>query len=228
MVNDYNTQREPILHKEYGRNIKKLTSFIKTIEDKEKRTKYAHTLVKLMRQIIPGSIIDEDSVQKYWDDLQIVSGFDLDIDAPYPIPDEKILLKKPKKINYHDYEVAFKHYGRNIELLINQTIEIEDPEKRETAIIYIGKLMKTFHASWSKENVDDPVILKNIEKISKGKLTIDLKKYDSSNLFEVLYKDRDRDRDRDRDKGKSRSSGGRRSGRGQGKNNGRQNRRRRS
>ncbi len=33
MVKDYNTQREPILHKEYGRNIKKLTSFIKNIED---------------------------------------------------------------------------------------------------------------------------------------------------------------------------------------------------
>ena len=49
MNKDYNTQRDPLVHKEYGRNIKNLASFVQNIEDQETRTKYAHTLVKLMK-----------------------------------------------------------------------------------------------------------------------------------------------------------------------------------
>lgn len=219
MTQDYNTQREPLYHKEYGRNIKKLTSFIKTIEDKEERTKYAYTLVKLMKQIIPGSFNIEDTMQKYWDDLQIVSGFDIDVDAPFPIPDKDELEKKPKHLDYHKYRVKFKHYGRNVELLVEEALKIEDAQKREDAIIYIGKLMKSFHASWSLEMVDDHVIMKNIDKLSDGKLTIDPEKFENnSNLFEVLY----------HDKPKNRNSNQRRSNRNQGKNNGKNRGRRRN
>ncbi len=209
MTQDYNTQRDPLNHKQYGRNIKKLAAYVKTIEDKEDRTKYAYTLVKLMRQIVPGSISAEDTTQKYWDDLQIVSGFDIDVDAPYPIPDKISLEKKPEHLNYRDYRVKFKHYGHNVELLVEEALKIEDPEKREEAIIYIGKLMKSFHASWSKEMVDDHVIMKNIDKLSGGKLTLDAKIFENTtNLFEILY----------RDKPKSRNTNPRRSNRNQGKN----------
>jgi len=223
MNKDYNTQREPILHKEYGRNIRKLTTFIKNIEDLEKRTKYAHTLVKLMKQVIPNTSIS-DTDQKYWDDMQIVSGFDLEVDAPYPMPNKETLFRKPDKVLYHKNEVKLKVYGKNVELLIEKAIGLTDPEEREVAIIYIGKLMKTFHSSWSKDNVDDNVIIKNIEKLSQGKLTIELDKVTENNLFETLYKN----------KSKPRGSMGRRSNhkshsRNQNRNGGRnQNRRRRS
>jgi predicted RNA-binding protein len=40
--------------------------------------------------------------------------------------------------------VRFKHYGRNIELLIKKAIELQDPEEKEAAIIHIGRLMKGF------------------------------------------------------------------------------------
>ncbi len=223
MQKDYNTQREPILHKEYGRNIKKLTAFIRDIEDPDERTKYAHTLVKLMKQIVPSTIMAETN-QKYWDDIQIVSGFNLDVKGPFPLPEEESLMKKPEKVPYHKVEVKMKHYGRNVELLIEKAIALTDPEEIEIATIYIGKLMKTFHSSWSKDNVDDSVIVKNIDKLSKGKLTIDLEKVTENNLFEILYKS----------KSKPRSTNVKRSnhknpGRGQNKNSGRnQNRKRRS
>lgn len=223
MEKDYNTQREPILHKEYGRNIKMLTAFIGNIEDPEERTKYAHTLVKLMKQIVPNTVMAETN-QKYWDDIQIVSGFNLDVEGPYPIPEKETLTRKPEKVPYHNNKIKMKHYGRNVELLINKAIELKDPEEMEVAVIYIGKLMKTFHLSWSKDNVDDKVIIKNIEKLSEGKLTIDLEKVVENNLFEILYKSKSKPRNTN-----TKRSNHKNQGRNQNKNGGRnQNRRRRS
>jgi len=207
MENDYNTDRTPLVLMEYGRNVQKLVDFIKKIEDKEKRTQYALTLKNLMRQIAPSSVQTQETEQKLWDDMFIISGFDLEIDSPFPVPEEKMLTRKPEKLDYHNYKVKLRHYGRNMELLIDQALEIEDEDDLERAVIYIGKLMKTFQATWNKESADDAVILENIKFLSDGKLTIDLEKVKEGNLFEVLYKE----------KGGSRPKNHRRTGGGGGK-----------
>lgn len=43
--------------KEYGSNIQKLVDNMVNIEDREQRTRYAHILVELMRQIHPNMCI---------------------------------------------------------------------------------------------------------------------------------------------------------------------------
>lgn len=217
MTEDYNTQRPLLQHKEYGRNIKNLTSFVKSIEDKELRTRYAYTLVKLMKQIVPNPELSEND-QKYWDDMHIVAGFDMEVDGPYPAPEPETLAKKPEKVPYHNNDVKLRHYGRSMELLIEKACQLEGEEK-EKATIYIGRLMKTFHNNWSKDNVDDSVIIKNIDRLSGGRLSVDSEKVAEGNLFESLY----------RSKGKPRSGNGRRQGqKGQNRNqkNNRQRRRR--
>ena len=83
---DYNTSLSPLILKEYGRNIQKLVGFLRTIEDKEKRTQYAHTLVELMKQIAPTVKETNETNQKLWDDMFIMAGFELEVDSPYPIP----------------------------------------------------------------------------------------------------------------------------------------------
>jgi len=58
--------------KEYGSSVQKLVDYIMTIDDEEKRTKYAFLMVELMKQIHPNM---KDSTQDYskklWDDLFI-------------------------------------------------------------------------------------------------------------------------------------------------------------
>lgn len=189
---DYNTSQSPLILREYGRNVQKLVGYLKTIEDKEKRTAYAHTLIELMRQITPSNKETQETTQKLWDDLFIMANFDLDVDSPYPIPEPEVLTKKPQRMDYLHNNIKYKHYGRNIELLIKEAIEKEDPQEREDAIVYIGKLMKSFYTSWNKEVIDDSVILENIKSISNGKLDINLEKVREDNLFERLYKNKKR------------------------------------
>lgn len=190
MVADYNTQRPFIILKEYGRNVQKLVEYIRTVPSKEKRTELAYTLIELIKQLTPTIKDQPENPQRVWDDLYIIADFNLDINSPYPVPAREILFKKPDKVDYPQSQVRFKHYGKNIEKLVKEALKMEDPQEREDAIIYLGKLMKTFYGNWNKETLDDSVILKDIQEMSGGALNMTIEKVREDNLFEKLYKER--------------------------------------
>jgi hypothetical protein len=209
-MNEYNTDREHLILKEYGRNIQKLVDYLSTIEDKAKRTEYAHTMIELMKQLTPAHKDNAESPQKMWDDLYIISDFKLDIDGPYPKPEREVLERKPDKVGYQSNNIKYKHYGMNIELLIKKAIEMEDAEEREAAIVYIGKLMKSFYSTWNKDFVEDDVLVKQINQMSGGVLNIDIEKVKDGNLFESLYKEKKKTFKQNTGQGRqNRQSGGR-------------------
>lgn len=189
-MNNYNTSRPSLILKEYGRNMQMLVEHIKTIEDKEKRSESAYVLIELMKLINPNVKNIQENTQKIWDDLYIMSDFDLDIDSPYPMPEREILNKKPEPMGYQSTEIKYKHYGRNIQLLIKKAVELTDSEDKEVAVIHIGRLMKSFQNTWNRDNVEDATILKNIENMSNKELTIDLDKVRAENLFDSMVKER--------------------------------------
>lgn len=192
---EYNTIRDRVTLKEYGRNVQDLVAHLATIEDKEERSKKAATLVELMKQINPAMQNTPEVEQKLWDDLHIISDFTVDIDGPFPTPNKEILEKKPEKLGYTTNEITFRHFGRNIELLVEKAITLEDPEEQEAAIIHVGKLMKTFIYSYNRDNIEDDVVYMNIRKLSKNKLDIDMEKVKAGNLFEPIRKERRNDRE---------------------------------
>lgn len=175
--------KQSLILKEYGKNIQKLVDYVKTVSDKAKRTEYSFALVELMKQLNP--LLKTENDQKLWDDLYIMSNFELDVDAPFPMPEKELLGKKPQMLGYPKGEVRFKHYGRNIEKLIEKAVEIEDDAEQEAALIYIGQLMRSFHSTWNRENFDDAIIIDDIKILSKGKLHIDLEKVKEHGLFET-------------------------------------------
>jgi hypothetical protein len=177
------TNKHAVTLKEYGKNIQRLANHIVGIEDRDKRTQSAFALVELVKQLNPHMRTEND--QKIWDDIHIMSGFAMDVDGPYPKPEEDLLFKKPQQVGYPKGEIKFKHYGRNIEKLIEKAVEIEDDEQQETAIIYIGQLMRSFHSTWNRDNFDDAIIIDDIKTLSKGKLHIDLEKVKEMGLFET-------------------------------------------
>ena len=209
-MNDYNTTRPALILKEYGRNMQKLVQHIKTIEDKEQRTNSAYALIEMMKLINPNAKDTQETSQKLWDDLYIMAEFDLDIDSPYPMPEKEILNKKPERLGYKTSEIRFKHYGRNIKLMIDKAIELTDPEEKEGATIHIGRLMKSFQNTWNRDNVDDDTIVTNITKMSKGQLSIDLERVRNEGLFESTVKERRSNRPNNGgNKGRRNSNGGR-------------------
>ncbi len=187
---EYNTERDDVLLKEYGRNIQKLVAHVKTIEDKDKRSQSAQTLTDLMRQINTALKDNPEYDQKVWDDLFIISDHDLDVESPFPMPEKEVLGKKPQRVPYKKGDPKYRHYGRNIETMIQRAIEMEDPESKEAAVIHIGRLMNSFYASFNKDNLEEEVILKQIKRMSDDQLDCDLEKVKENNYWTATIKER--------------------------------------
>jgi hypothetical protein len=176
--------------KEYGSNVQKLADQITSMEDRGKRTLYAHILVELMRQIHPNMKDNQDYYNKLWDDLYIMSGFELDVDSPYPPPPKDVLGRKPLKVDYTQKHLPFKHYGKNVELLIEKAIQTEDKDDRLAFVSYLFRLMRSFYNSWNKDNPEDTVLLANLEDLSKGRLKEEVDYIRKNGPIEASPKDR--------------------------------------
>jgi len=184
---DYNTQREDIILKEYGRNVQNLTEHIKTVKDKEEQTKLAKTLVKLMKMINPSGQKDSEEVeQKTWDHLHIISNFELELEnAPFETPEKEVLFNKPQRVAYGTSKIKLKHYGKNVEKIIEKIAAEPDPELQLSGISKVGKMMKKFYSDFNKDIIEDGVIASQIESISKGKVKVDLEKVEELKLFHI-------------------------------------------
>ncbi|GAB3817141.1 DUF4290 domain-containing protein [Pontibacter rugosus] len=183
--------KQDLLLREYGRNVQDLVNYITKLEDRSERTRQSQLLINLMAKLNPQLRDTQDYQQKLWNHLFVMSGSTLDVDAPYPLNAMEYLNDKPQKMEYPLDTPKYKHYGKNVELLVQRGMEAEDEKEREAAIISIGKLMKTLYRSYNKENITDDVILGDIREISNGKLDMDLSYIESNNLFESNIKQQD-------------------------------------
>jgi hypothetical protein len=169
---EYNSQRDKMMIPEYGRNIQKMTEYCLTIEDREKRTRTAEFIVNVMAQMVPKVRETSDYWQKLWDHLHIISGFRLDVDGPYPAPSKDILTAKPRKLRYSVGNIKFRHYGKNIENIINKAILMDDGEEKDILIKTIANHMKKSYLNWNRASVDDDLILNHLNTLSNNRLKL--------------------------------------------------------
>lgn len=169
---DYNTSRKKLLLAEYGRNVQNMVEYALTIEDREKRNRVAKTIVQVMAQLNPGVTENVDYWQKLWDQLFIISGFQLDIDSPYPKPTEEVLNLKSEKLKYRDKNFRYGHYGKNIEKIIQKAAEIEDGSEKAVFVEAIANHLKKTYLTWNRDSVSDELIYEHLDKLSSGKLKL--------------------------------------------------------
>lgn len=169
---EYNTIRGFLPITEYGRNIKKMIDYTLTIEDRDKRSRLAKAIVNVMAVLTPNMRDNYEFKHKLWDHLFILSDYKLDVDSPFPVPDKIAIDHKPEKIFYPAYNIAFKHYGNNIERIIKKAIEMEDGQQKEGLIKTIANHMKKSYLTWNRESVTNEVIAENLRIMSGGKLML--------------------------------------------------------
>ncbi|MCR5548845.1 MAG: DUF4290 domain-containing protein [Bacteroidales bacterium] len=169
---EYNTEREKLAMPEYGRNVLKMVEQLKEIEDRDKRTEQARAVVKVMELLNPQVHTQENYEQKLWDHLFMISGYDLDVDAPYPMPEEEAFTTKPVTIPMKGEKIKAAHYGRNIEKIIDLLCDQPDGEVKTETIRSLAIYMRTQYLIWNKDSVADETIFADIEKISGGRLKV--------------------------------------------------------
>lgn len=169
---EYNTEREKLQMPEYGRNVLNMSEQLRNIPDREKRSQQARAVVKVMELLNPQVRSEENWERKLWDQLYIMAGLDLDIDSPYPVPTEEQINLKPQPIPLQDNPVKARHYGRNIESIIDLIAGLEEGPMKSEMIRSLACYMRQQYLIWNKDSVADGTIFADIEKLSDGRITI--------------------------------------------------------
>ena len=188
---EYNTTRNYLTMREYGRHIQKMVEHIKTIEDKERRQRQAQVLIELMGFLNPHLKNVEDFRHKLWDHLFYISDFKLDVESPYPIPEKETYKAKPDPLTYPKRYPKYSHLGKNLELVINKALKEENPEKRQGFANAIAYYMKLAYNNWHKDVVHDDAIQGELTNITQGQL-----EFTNTPYVKAYRPSQDRDRDR--------------------------------
>ena len=170
IIMEYNTTRNHLEMKEYGRHVQKIVAHLLTIEDTERRQKNAQAVIELMGFINPQLKNIEDYRHKLWDHLFLISDFKLEVDSPYPIPTRESLRARPNPLPYPKRHPRYSHLGKHLELVIQKAMAEENEEKRSGFAHAIAYYMKLTYNTWHKELVQDESIRSELNTITQGKL----------------------------------------------------------
>ena len=184
----YNTEEPKMIIPEYGRNVQKMIDHAITIEDKEEQKKCTDAIIRVMGQINPHFRDNEDLNQKLWTHLFIMSDFKLNVDSPYPKPNKETYNSKPDKVPYPKNDIKYGHYGKIMEDLILAAVKYPEGEDKKNLTKHIANLLKTSYLLWNRDTVNDSVIIKNLEQLSNGALTISADELRDTNDILKQYK----------------------------------------
>ncbi len=167
---EYNSSRNLLTMREYGRHIQKMVDYVCALEDRAKRQAQADSMIELMGMLNPQLKNIEDYRQKLWDHLFFMSDFKLDVDSPYDRPTRETYRGEPAKLPYPKRKPRYNHLGKNLELVINKALAETDPEKKLGFSNNIAYYMKLSYNNWHKENIHDEIIRAELTAITNGEL----------------------------------------------------------
>ena len=169
---EYNTQREKLIISEYGRHIQKMVDYAANLNDRVERQKMAEGIIDLMGELNPHLRDVDDFKHKLWDHLFIMSDFKLDVNSPYEKPELEKLFEKPEPLAYPNSKIIFNHYGKVVEMMIEEACAMEKGELRDKLTLAIANQMKKSYINWNRDSVEDKLIFKQLKQLSNGQLSL--------------------------------------------------------
>ncbi|MDT0554542.1 DUF4290 domain-containing protein [Patiriisocius hiemis] len=169
---EYNTERPHLIIPEYGRHIQKMVDHAVSIKDKEERNKVAKSIIAVMGNMNPHLRDVPDFQHKLWDQLFIISNFELDVDSPFEKPSREEIYARPDSLEYPQNFPKYRFYGNNIKRMIDVANKWEEGEMKEGLVLTIANHMKKCFLNWNKDTVEDDVIFQHLYELSDGKINL--------------------------------------------------------
>ncbi len=168
----YNSERTPLIIPEYGRHLHIMVDQMLATEDREERNKKAKAIIGVMGNLNPHLRDVPDFQHKLWDQLFIMSDFNLDVDCPYEKPLRELLEERPHPLTYPQNFPKYRFYGNNIKSMIDVARNWEAGEMKDALVFNIANHMKKCFLSWNKDTVDDEVIFNHLGELSEKTLAV--------------------------------------------------------
>ena len=168
----YNTKRTRLIIPEYGRHVQLMINQILETQDREERNKMARAVIGIMGNMNPHLRDVPDFQHKLWDQLFIMSNFQLDVDSPFEKPQQEVLEQKPDRLAYPQRNPKYRFYGNNIKSMIDVAMNWEDGDLKNALVYNIANHMKKCFLNWNKDTVQDEVIFNHLLELSDNKLKV--------------------------------------------------------
>jgi hypothetical protein len=170
---EYNTKRPQIIIPEYGRNVQTMVEFCLTVTDKQEQQTIVAAIIQTMKQVNTSVKDSGELEQTLWNHLHIMSNYELEIDSPYPKPERTAVEERPERLPYTQGTIKFKHYGKNIENMMEAAKNIEKGEMRQAFVrIIVNQMKKNYLIYNNRSGFSDEVILKDFATLSNNELTL--------------------------------------------------------
>ena len=173
MKKNYNYTRRKLYLPEYGRHIHEMVDQLMEIEDREVRNQQARAVIAVMGNLQPLLRDTADFAHKLWDHLFIMSDFQLDVDSPYARPTREDLTITPRKMQYSQERIPFKHYGKYVGRMLNKLSSEQDKEARDNAVDSLARYMRSKSFEYNQEHPNNEVIIKDIKLMSNNGIELD-------------------------------------------------------
>lgn len=170
---DYNTQRDTLVMPEYGRGIQRMVAYAISLPSKAERQKCANTIVHTMELMQPQIRQNEGYKQKLWDQLAIMSNFQLDIDWPYDISNAKTIKIKPKPIPYPMKHIPVRHYGKMMFEAFEKLKEMPEGAERDKLTELVANQMRRDIMQWSHSSADIEKVAADLYHFTDGVIELD-------------------------------------------------------
>ena len=187
----YNTKRTQLIIPEFGRHVQLMINQILETQDREERNKMARAVIGIMGNMNPHLRDVPDFQHKLWDQLFIMSNFQLDVDSPFEKPQQEVLEQKPDRLAYPQRNPKYRFYGNNIKSMIDVAMNWEDGDLKNALVYNIANHMKKCFLNWNKDTVQDEVIFNHLLELSDNKLKVreeDLPLTDASEFLKIRSK----------------------------------------
>lgn len=185
---DYNTQRPKLVLTEYGREIQKMVDHCMTIPDRSERLRCARTIVATMERMNPQVRQNENYKQRLWDQLAVMSNFQLDIDWPYDVSEANVINEKPRPVSYPQSRIPVRHYGKLVFELFDRLKNMEPGEERDRLMALTANQMKRDLMLWGHGLSDEEKIADDLARFTDGKIQLDIDnfKFEKIDMHELM------------------------------------------
>ena len=164
----YNSQREKLVLREYGRTIQDMVSYCLTITERERRQQCAEAIVGAMASMNPQLRQQPDYQRKLWDQLALMSGYKLDIDYPYDITRRDEADAHPAPLKYPMQRIRYRHYGHLLEAFMRKLQQLPDEAQRQALAGQLADAMKQDLYDFNRGALDEGKIRADIMAYTDG------------------------------------------------------------
>lgn len=171
---DYNTQREQIVLPEYGREIQQMVDYAVGLPDREERQRCARAIITIMDRMFPESKNVEGYERKLWDQLAIMSRFQLDIDYPFDVTSASQIAQKPEPMPYPMKKIPVRHYGAMLFEAFEILKTMEPGRERDELVKLTANQMHRNLMQWSHGSSDGEKVASDLARFTDGKIQLDL------------------------------------------------------